>query len=251
MVTAIGLEAERDKLGTASSTVKGNALVQSGETSVINGLAARTPGVLIQRTTGDPGASTNIQIRGASTITGNLQPLIVIDGIPVSNSSIGDAGIVNGTGEQSNQTDGVAQQSRLNDINPEDIASMEVLRGASAAALWGTRAANGVLVITTKKGKRGDKVNISLRSAYSIDQINKVPALQKNYGQGSGGKYSSNPGQRSTWGDKIADRSGGADDFITEGEPGYIGYALLPNGTRNCARHRCQSARGQELAGCV
>lgn len=233
VITALGLEAEGDKQGTAISSVKGGALVQSGETSLINGIAAKTPGVLIQRSSGDPGASSNIQIRGQSTITGNLQPLIVVDGIPISNSSIGDGGIVAGTGDISNQTNGVVQQSRLNDINPNDIASMEVLKGASAAALWGTRAANGVIVITTKKGKRGDKPSISFRSSYGVDQINRVPELQTAYGQGLNGRWSVNA---RSWGDKIADRSGGPDAFITDPDaPGYNGFITFPDGSKRYA----------------
>ncbi|GAB3223441.1 SusC/RagA family TonB-linked outer membrane protein [Spirosoma arcticum] len=234
VVNALGLEQDNDKLGTAVATVKGNALVQSGESSVINGIAAKTPGVLIQRSSGDPGASANIQIRGQSTITGNLQPLIIVDGIPISNASIGDAGVVAGTGDVSNQTDGVVQQSRLNDINPNDIASMEVLKGASAAALWGTRAANGVIVITTrrgfdKKGRRGDKPSVALRLTYGVDQINKVPPLQTAYGQGLNGRWSVNP---RSWGDKIADRTGGTDAYITDpATPGYTGYVTLPDGS--------------------
>ena len=229
VVNALGLEQDNGKLGSAVATVKGGALVQSGESSVINGIAAKTPGVLIQRSSGDPGASANIQIRGQSTITGNLQPLIIVDGIPVSNASIGDAGVVAGTGDVSNQTDGVVQQSRLNDINPNDIASMEVLKGASAAALWGTRAANGVIVITTKKGRRGDKPSLSLRLTYGVDQINKVPPLQTAYGQGLNGRWSVNA---RSWGDKIADRAGGPDDFITDPTaPGYTGYVTLTDGS--------------------
>lgn len=233
VVNALGFEQDNDKVGSAVSTVKGGALVRSGESSVINGIAAKTPGVLIQRSSGDPGASANIQIRGQSTITGNLQPLIIIDGIPVSNASIGDAGVVAGTGDISNQTDGVVQQSRLSDINPNDIASMDVLKGASAAALWGTRAANGVIVITTKKGRRGDKPTISLRSAYGIDQVNKVPPLQTAYGQGLNGRWSVNP---RSWGDKIADRTGGPDAYLTDPTaPGYNGYVTLPDGSKRYA----------------
>ena len=130
VVTALGLTANRDQLGTAQATVQGTALVSSGETSAITAISGKTAGVNITRSSGDPGASANIQIRGAATITGNLQPLIVVDGIPVDNSSIGDGGIIasNG-GASSNQTDGVVQASRLNDINPADIATMEVLKG--------------------------------------------------------------------------------------------------------------------------
>lgn len=215
VVTALGLEANKDQLGTAQATVKGQALVQSGETSVITGLSGKTPGVVITRSSGDPGASANIQIRGASTITGNLQPLIVVDGVPISNTSIGNDGIAASSGgAQSNQTDGVVQASRLNDINPEDIASMEVIRGAAASAVWGTRAANGVIVIVTKKGRnKNGGINLSYRTSYGIDEINRRVPLQNKFGQGGQGSYN-NTNVRS-WGDRIADRPGGPDTFIT------------------------------------
>ncbi len=235
VVTALGLEAQQDQLGTAVSTVKGGALVQSGETSVITALSGKTPGVLISRSSGDPGASANIQIRGANTILGSNQPLIVVDGIPISNSSIGNDGIVTSNGGAgSNQTDGVVQASRLNDINPNDIASIEVLKGAAAAALWGSRASNGVLVITTKKGQTGDKLNVSVRSAVGFDRINQSVPLQSKFGQGTNGRYSQvNP---RSWGDKISDRSGAPDAFITDpNAAGYQGFITLSDGSKRYA----------------
>ena len=233
VITALGLEANRDQLGTAQATVQGAALTRSGETSVITALSGKTPGVLITRSSGDPGASANIQIRGASTITGNLQPLIVVDGIPISNSSIGNDGIVSSNGgASSNQTDGVVQASRLNDINPEDIASMEVLKGAAASVVGGTRGANGVIVITTKKGRSPNgTVNVTYRSSLSIDQINRRVPLQTAYGQGATGLYSSS--SRTSWGDRIADRTGGPDNLITDPTAaGYRGFMTFSDGTK-------------------
>lgn len=233
VVTALGLTANRDQLGTAQATVQGTALVRSGETSVITALSGKTPGVLITRTSGDPGASANIQIRGASTIFGNLQPLIVVDGIPVFNSSVGDDGIATSNGGAgSNQTNGVVQASRLNDINPDDIASMEVLKGAAASAVWGTRAANGVIVITTKKGASANgKVNVSYRTSYGVDRINRVPTLQTQFGQGTGGRF--NNTTSASWGDLISSRKGGADtEITTPGAAGYLGFVTFPDGTR-------------------
>ncbi len=209
VVNALGFETDKDKSAISSSTVDGAATVQSGETSVLTGLAGKASGVLIQRSTGDPGAGAYIQIRGQSTITGSIQPLIVLDGVPIYNSNVGASLADN------NQVDGVAQQSRLNDINPDDIESIEVLKGASAAALWGTRAANGVLVITTKQGKRNGKINVNFRSTFSIDEINIKPNLQSTYGQGVGGEYAF--GEIGSWGDRIASRSGEADVFDTDG----------------------------------
>ncbi|EMR04439.1 SusC/RagA family TonB-linked outer membrane protein [Cesiribacter andamanensis] len=203
VVTALGFEEKEDRLGSSSSKVDGTSIVKSGETGLINSMAGKASGVQITRSTGDPGAGSYIQIRGQSTITSSVQPLIVVDGVPVSNSTLGSG------------VDGVAQQSRLNDINPSDIASVQVLKGASAAALWGSRAANGVIMITTKKGRAGDKVNIDFRSTYSVDQINQRHQLQSTFGQGARGAYS--PTAANSYGDKISLRSGGADEVNTTG----------------------------------
>ncbi|HEY5823670.1 MAG TPA: SusC/RagA family TonB-linked outer membrane protein [Cyclobacteriaceae bacterium] len=233
VVTALGEKVDKDKFASSVSTVQGGSVAKSGETSAVQGLSGKASGVLITRNAGDPGAGAYIQIRGQNTINGNAQPLFIVDGIPVSNSSDG----VNNT---------ITQQSRINDINPEDIASMEVLKGASAAALWGTRAANGVIMITTKKGKdSGGKVNISFKSTVSFDKVNKVHPLQRAYGQGTGGRYAQS--NRNTWGDRIEDRTGGADTYITA--PGqyytlnslglpvdsYAGYVTLSDGTARYA----------------
>lgn len=220
VVNAMGDVVPKDKLGSAPSTVSGAAVISSGETGVLNGLAGKAPGLNITRNGGDPGAGSYIQIRGQNTITGNIQPLIVIDGMPMFNS-YQDSG---------NQTDGVQQQSRLNDLNPEDIQSIEVIKSASAAALWGSRAANGVIVITTKKGSNTKgKVNVSYSGTLSFDQVNKVPDLQTTFGQGSQGVRGTGT---QSWGDKIANRSGGADTYVTAPGAGYQGYVDFPDGTR-------------------
>ncbi|SFI39833.1 SusC/RagA family TonB-linked outer membrane protein [Halpernia frigidisoli] len=222
IITSLGLKGERDKFASSASTVKGSGIAQSGETSVLTGLSAKASGVLITRNGGDPGAGAYIQIRGQNTIGGNAQPLFIIDGMPVSNSSskIG-ASLANG----------IVQQSRINDINPEDIERVEVLKGASAAALWGSRAANGVIIITTKNGKNSNgKINISLKSTVSFDVVNKMHPLQTRYGQGSDGLYQQ--GNRLSFGDLISDRPGGVDNFITNpNTPGYMGFVTFPDGT--------------------
>lgn len=226
VVTALGIKGERDKFASSVSTLKGNTIAQSGETGILNGLSGKVAGVLVTRNGGDPGAGSYIQIRGQNTINGNAQPLFIIDGMPVSNSSdnIGAA-----------RSNGIIQQSRINDINPEDIERVEVLKGASAAALWGSRAANGVIVITTKKGRNTDgKLNVSFKSTVSFDQVNKTHALQNRYGQGSNGLYSQ--GNRSNFGDLISDRTGGIDQFITDPKtPGYQGFVTFPDGSKRYA----------------
>ncbi|MCE7067024.1 SusC/RagA family TonB-linked outer membrane protein [Dyadobacter sp. CY326] len=226
VITALGQKGERDKFASSVSTLEGKTIARSGETSLLTGLSGKTSGVLITRNGGDPGSGAYIQIRGQNTINGNAQPLFIIDGVPVSNAS-------DNAGTAANN--GIIQQSRINDINPEDIERMEVLKGASAAALWGTRAANGVIVITTKKGQDSNgKVNITFKSAVSFDRVNKMPALQRTYGQGTAGLYQQ--GNRNSFGDLIASRSGGADTYISDpAAPGYQGVVVFPDGTSRYA----------------
>ncbi len=207
VVTALGIPVKKDELGSTYSSINADAAKQSGETGVINSLAGKASGVKISRSNGDPGAGSSIQIRGANTIGGNTQPLIVVDGIPFSNEN------ANGIGNTS--VAGVSQQSRLNDINPDDIKSMNILKGASAAAVWGAQAANGVIVITTKKGRNQDKIDVSYGATVSIDEISEKHPLQSTFGQGSGGNWRENNSR--SWGDKIADRAGGEDELDTEG----------------------------------
>ncbi len=203
VVTALGFEASKDKLGYTTSKVKGDRIAESGEVSLVDGLAGKSSGVRISRSSGsDPGAASQILIRGQSTITRSTDPLIVLDGMPIEGSSRGEG------------SSGTTNENRLSDINPDDIASVQILKGASAAALWGTKAANGVIQITTKKGG-GDKTVIAYKSTYSFDRVSQFYDLQNTYGQGSGGVYANN-GTRS-WGDKIANRSGAADAYDANG----------------------------------
>ena len=204
IVTALGFKEKKDEMGASSTAVNADAVARSGESGVINGLSAKASNVRIIRSNGDPGAGSSIRIRGANTITGNGSPLIVVDGVPMDNST--DYG--GGNNITGGRAGGVSQQSRLNDINPNDIASMQVLKGASAAALWGSRAANGVLVITTKNGALG-KPKISYKATASFDQVTERIPMQTTWGQGRDGVYS--PTQAEAWGDYIPNRSGGAD----------------------------------------
>lgn len=202
VITALGFEAKKDRLGYATSKISADQITNSGEAGLLDALGGKSSGVRVSRTSGDPGAGSQILIRGQSTITRGTDPLIILDGVPVNGGS---------RNESSGNT---TQQSRLNDINPEDIASMQILKGASAAALWGTKAANGVLMITTKKGG-GNKTSISYKTTYSIDEVSAFYDLQSTYGQGLNGIWQAN-GTRS-WGDKIENRSGAADVLNTTG----------------------------------
>ncbi len=225
VVTALGFKGRKDRSGSTSSSVNANAIRTSGEAGILNSLAGKASGVKIARANGDPGAGTNIQIRGANTIGGSSQPLVIVDGVPLSNDNL--------YGNGSSRSGGVSQQSRLNDLNPEDVESVQVLKGASAAALWGSRAANGVLVITTKAGKLNQKMKVSFSSSYSMDEINRRHPLQTSFGQGAKGKYS--PTSANSWGDKISDRSGSADEVTTTGEKFLAdnGDIIYPIKTKN------------------
>lgn len=202
VVTALGYEESKDELGYATSKVGDKAIKGAAETSVLNSLSGKASGVRISRNSGDPGSGAYIQIRGISSLNGSSQPLVVLDGIPISNDSRGN-------------NNNFAVQSRLNDINPNDIESISILKGASAAALWGTQALGGVIYITTKSGKLNQKMQVTFNSTVSIDEINAKYPVQSTFGQGSNGRYSNTA--TNSWGDKISDRSGESDAVNTNG----------------------------------
>ncbi len=208
VVNALGFVEKRDKIASTYSKIEADKLVQPVENKIIDGIAGKAAGISINGTSGDPGAGSNIQIRGTSSLSGSSQPLIVVDGVPLNNDNLGGSG-------DSDQSAGVSQQSRLNDINPEDIESFQVFKGASAGALYGSRALNGVIVITTKKGKAG-RFSASYSSGISIDEISYKHPIQTTFGQGNNGSYS--PTAQRSWGDRISDRAGGADGVDTSGQ---------------------------------
>ena len=210
-VTALGFMANRDEQGSSSVSVAAADMTRSGESLMGNSLAAKASNVIVNAVAGDPGASTTIKVRGANTISGNFQPLIVVDGMPLNNSTVygGGNNISGGTSA------GTVQQSRINDLNANDIESVEVLKGASAAALWGSRAANGVVMITTKDGESG-KMKMNYKRTMSFDEIHERIPMQDTWGQGHSGAY--NNAKAESWGDYIPDRAGGADEVETSGQ---------------------------------
>ncbi|MER2996023.1 SusC/RagA family TonB-linked outer membrane protein [Pontibacter populi] len=176
VVTALGREEEERTLGYATQQVGSESLTQGRERSVANALQGKVAGVNIQSQGGGPGSSTRVVIRGAKSISQSNQALFVIDGIPVDNSS-------SGTGD--NLNNGVDVGNRANDINPDDIESINILKGPAAAALYGARAANGVIMITTKSGRGATKkAEINFVSSYTVEDVLRYPKLQNRYGQG-------------------------------------------------------------------
>lgn len=190
VVTAMGIKRSERALGYAVSKVDPGTLVQKSEPNILNALAGKVPGVDIRAGQGAPGAASRIQIRGVSSFGGG-EPLIVVDGVPYSNPLVNTSNPFSGGGTYG---------SGLNNIDPNDIESINVLKGAAAASLYGSRAANGVLLITTKSGnpRKGAKaLNVSYRGGYSIEKIADIPDFQNLYGAGANFRTQSSNG---SWG---------------------------------------------------
>jgi len=193
VVTALGIERERRSLGYAVQEVRGTTLADARETNVTNALSGKVAGLQVARSSNGAGASAKIVLRGFNSFTGDNQPLIVVDGTPINNF----------TGTESNGffTPGYDMGNGLGDINPEDIASMSVLKGPSAAALYGTRAGNGVILITTKSGRKQDGLGLTISSNVGIENPFLTPETQNVFGQGSNGNFL--PDERLSWGPRV------------------------------------------------
>ncbi len=184
VVTGQGTKTTREKLGVTVTKMNADEVVNSQENNLVAAMAGKAPNVNVQQSSGDPGAGTFIRIRGENTINGGVQPLFVVDGVPINN----DTNTIEGT------TGGTAVANRAIDINPNDIESIEILKGPAAGAIYGSRAASGVVLITTKSGKPGTS-RVSLKSSMSFDDVNDMQPLQVQYGQGEAGiAYGEAPG---------------------------------------------------------
>jgi TonB-linked SusC/RagA family outer membrane protein len=183
-VTALGLRREKRELGYASTTLTSDDLNNGNNVSALSALQGKTAGLNITSTTGGPGGSTRVVLRGEKSIQGNNNALIVVDGVPINNSSRSyDGELVTGRDERYQVDFG----NRGNDVNPEDIESITVLKGPSAAALYGARGANGAIMITTKSGKGRKsalKNSVSYQMSYTLSDVLKLPEFQNKYGQG-------------------------------------------------------------------
>ncbi|MBI9065737.1 MAG: SusC/RagA family TonB-linked outer membrane protein [Salinivirgaceae bacterium] len=174
VVTALGIKRIEKSIGYATQTVKGEELNKAPEANLVNSLSGRIAGVQITNSSGAVGSSSRMILRGSSSIYGDNQPLFIVDGIPMSNRNEGTAG---GSG-------GFDVPNGIADINPNDIESMNVLKGPNASALYGIRAANGVVVITTKTGKRGKTLGVELNTSVTFERPLTLPDFQNSYGQG-------------------------------------------------------------------
>lgn len=202
VVTSLGISKEKKALGYAVTEIGGEDFTEARELNVANSLAGKVAGVNVSNIASGPGGSSRVIIRGNSSISGNNQPLYVVDGIPIDNTNLGSAGMWGGQ----DWGDGVSS------INPDDIETMTVLKGSSAAALYGSRASNGVIMITTKKGGKRKGVGVEVQSNYTFENIIETFDFQKEYGQGDNGlrpttqpeAFASN---LYSWGEKLDGRS--------------------------------------------
>ncbi|WP_197076754.1 SusC/RagA family TonB-linked outer membrane protein [Hymenobacter terrenus] len=223
LVTALGISREKRALGFAVSEVKAEQVVQKSEPDLLRTLSGKVPGVNITSSSGVPGASSRITIRGNTSLYGENQPLFVVDGVPYDNSQ---------TESDNPLANGASYSSRTSDVDPNNIATINVLKGAAAAALYGSRAAGGVIVITTKTGgggQRGPKgIQVGYITGFSIEKVAALPDYQNKYGAGANFVNSSANG---SWGPEFGNTAQGAPEFIPHPQAGDPNFPDIPAGT--------------------
>lgn len=226
VVTALGVEREERSLGYAVQEVNTEGIDQARETNIVNSLTGKIAGVQISNSSGNIGGSSRILIRGINSISGNNQPLFIVDGTPIDNSNYN-------SGDQSAGNGGRDYGNAAQDINPDDIASISVLKGPSAAALYGNRAANGVILITTKSGKLNEGIGVSINSSTTFSRAFILPEMQNEYGGGfklTFDEYTNEAGEtfkivntnaNNTWGPRFEGQMVRHWDSMYPGEPNY------------------------------
>ena len=182
VVTGVGIEQETKKLGVSIESVRKEQVEDSPEVSLVSALRGNVSGLEVRKTSGDAGTNAFFRIRGTGTISGGHEPLVIVDGSPVSTRTL-DSG-----GRETSERGHPESSSRMADINMDDIESIEVLKGAAASAIYGSRASNGVILITTKSGTTG-KTKITYKANYGISGMNKIYPLQQYFGQGDAGDF--------------------------------------------------------------
>ena len=204
VVTALGIEREKKSLGYTMQGVQSEDLNNSKDPNLLNSLNARVAGVHITAGNSGVGSSSRMIIRGENSLANDNQPLFVIDGVPINNYTAPSVTTSAGSGAQE-----VDYGNGAGEVNPDDIESISVLKGANAAALYGSRAANGVILITTKSGKGEKKgIGVSVNSTITFEDILVIPPFQNEFGQGSKGEFSfvdglgagTNDGVDESWG---------------------------------------------------
>lgn len=221
VITALGISREKKSLGYATQEVDGSEINTAKEGNFVNSLAGKIAGLDVKKST-TLGGSSNVVIRGYSSITGNNQALFVVDGVPINNNTFN-------TDDQEGGSDGYDYGNAAGDVNPDDIESVNVLKGAAATALYGSRASNGVIIITTKNGSRRKGLGVTINTSIGVGYYDKdtFAEYQNEYGQGYGPYYGSGPGDFFFSEDINQD---GTDDLVVPtGEDGSFGGRFDPN----------------------
>ncbi|MEX0359526.1 MAG: SusC/RagA family TonB-linked outer membrane protein [Allomuricauda sp.] len=234
VVTALGLSREKKSLGYSVTELSGDAVSTVKESNVASSLAGKVAGVVVSKSTSGVGGGTRVVIRGNNSLNGNNQPLYVVDGIPIDNSTLGTAG----AGEFSVPDLG----NGISDINPDDIESISVLKGPNAAALYGSRAANGAIIITTKKGTLNRGLGINYTASVTFEDPLVLPKYQNEYGRGTDGNFPQiNPGDPlATQVNAVASTSSWGPRFDGSQQLAYNGqmraYSAQPNNVKDFFR---------------
>ncbi len=197
VVTALGLSRQEKSLGYGVSTVSGDELTRTRNNSVIDALSGKVAGLTVNSNS-QPGGGSSVVVRGFGSVTGNNQALWVIDGVPVNNSANTSTTTLLNPNDDFNRSQDFGNQA--NDVNPDDIESLSVLKGAAATALYGSRAANGAIIVTTKSGSRDQGLKVDYSGSFTQSEVNRLPFLQNTFGQGWNGLWASN--ENGSWGPK-------------------------------------------------
>ena len=213
VVTALGISRQKKSLGYTVSEVESEEVSRVKETNVMNSLAGRVAGVTITQGAFGPGGGSRVIIRGNNSLSQDNQPLYVVDGVPIDNSGYGSAN-ENDVGSYSKTDYGTG----VSDINPDDIESISVLKGPNAAALYGSRAANGVILITTKRGGESDGLGVTVSSSLTFDNPMVLPKYQNQYGQGTQGYVPENIDDLKEAGGSWGAKLDGSDKLYWTGE---------------------------------
>ena len=192
VVTAMGIKRSAKALGYSATSLDGEEIAEVRTNDIMSGLAGKVAGVQISTTSSDPGASNSVIIRGVSSLNGSNQPLYVIDGVPMSNSS---------TYSSNGLNNGYDFGNGANAVNPDDVENMTILKGAAATALYGSRAANGVILITTKSGKKQAGVGVEYNGGIQWESVLRLPQFQNDFGMGWYGNKTDD--ENGSWGPKF------------------------------------------------
>ena len=232
VVTAVGIQRSERSLGYSVTKIDSDETIQKAEPDLLRSLDGKVAGVQISAPSGDAGAATRVTIRGNSSFLGNNQPLYVVDGVPYSNEGTGDSGRAAEMGG--------SYGSGISTLDPNDIESISVLKGAASAVLYGSRAANGVVLITTKSGSKTAgkrRLGVTYSGSYSIEKIGSLPEYQNTYGQGSSFEFQ---GSNGSWGPAFTDLKEipQYSAFLAEYPdlPATIPYKAYPNNVKDLFR---------------